>query len=104
MDGLLKVTPEKLFSTSEEFGALGNQMSSLTQEMMSLVNSLKGVWSGDAAMAYGGRFSCLQTDMDKLYRMVCEHSQDLSQMASSYQEAENANSETGMSMMANIVS
>ncbi|MCQ2080404.1 MAG: WXG100 family type VII secretion target [Lachnospiraceae bacterium] len=104
MDGLLRVTPEKLLSTSEEFGMLGSQMSSLTDEMLSLVSSLKGVWSGEAAMTYGGKFQSLQGDMDKLYRMVCEHSKDLSEMARSYQEAENMNNELGASMNANIVS
>lgn len=104
MEGILKVTPEKLLQTSEEFGNMAVQMSGLTQEMMSLVDSLKGVWSGEAQAAYGNRFNMLNTDMDRLYKMVVEHSNDLSAMAQSYQEAENANAETGNSMDVNVVS
>lgn len=104
MEGYLKVTPEKLLTTSEEFGAIGNTMSNLTSEMMNLVMSLKSVWQGEASMAYGNKFSALQTDMDKLYKMVNEHSVDLSAMAQGYMEAENANMETGNSMNTNVVS
>lgn len=103
MEGYLKVTPEKLISSSEEFGATGQQMNSLTQEMMTLIQSLKSVWQGEAASAYGNKFASLQSDMDKLYRMVIEHSQDLSTMAQSYQEAENANTEAGNSLNTNVV-
>jgi len=103
MQGYLKVTPEKLLSSSEEFGATGQQMSNLTNEMMNLVMSLKGIWSGEASMAYGNKFSSLQTDMDKLYRMVLEHSQDLSEMARGYSEAETTNMDTGNSLNSNVI-
>lgn len=104
MEGYLKVTPEKLISASEEFGMIGNNMSSLTEAMMNLVMSLKGIWQGEASMAYSNKFNSLQTDMDKLYKMVQEHSQDLSLMAEGYMEAENANADTSNSMNSNVVS
>ena len=44
MEGMLRVTPEKLLQTSGEFAALGNQMKNLTGEMLSLVKRLSGVW------------------------------------------------------------
>ena len=44
--GILKVTPEKLISTSTEFGATGRTIRSLTQEMKDIVDSLKSVWIG----------------------------------------------------------
>lgn len=103
MEGYLKVTPEKLMSSSEEFGANATNMSNLTSEMMALVQSLKGIWQGEASGAYQNKFSSLQTDMDKLYRMIMEHSSDLSEMARGYAEAETANSEKGNSMTANVV-
>ena len=42
MEGILKVTPEKLIQTSGEFAGTGGQMKNLTGEMMSLVQWLKG--------------------------------------------------------------
>lgn len=88
MEGILKVTPEKLIQTSGEFAATGGQMKNLTGEMMSLVQGMKGIWQGEAAAAYSGKFDSLQADMDKLCRMVQEHSGDLQEMASHYQKAE----------------
>lgn len=103
MEGILKVTPEKLVQTSGEFSAVGNQMKSLTGEMMAKVDSLKGIWQGEAASAYGNKFHSLQSDMDKLYRMVQEHVADLQEMAGEYQRAEAGNTEEGSSLNANII-
>ena len=44
---------------------------------MTLVDSLQGIWQGEASGTFLTRFKTLQTDMDKLYRMIAEHSQDL---------------------------
>ena len=35
MEGMLRVTPEKLLQTSGEFATLGNQMKNLTGQMLS---------------------------------------------------------------------
>ena len=56
MEGILKVTPERLLQTSGEFASLGTQMKNLTGEMMTLVKSLNSIWQGEAASAYGSRF------------------------------------------------
>lgn len=103
MEGYLKVTPEKLISASEEFASSATQMNSLTQEMLGLVQNLKGIWQGEASMSYGNKFASLETDMDKLYRMVMEHSTDLGQMARGYAEAESINTEKGAGMRNNVV-
>ena len=103
MQGLLRVTPEKLISASSEFASTASQMNSMTSEMMSLVQSLRSVWQGEASTSYSNRFSSLQSDMDKLYRMVTEHSKDLNEMAEGYMQAEKANADKGNSMKANVV-
>ena len=103
MEGILKVTPEKLMTSSEQFGNTANQMRAHTDEMMTLINSLKGIWIGEAQDAYNSRFNMLQTDMDKLYRMVTEHASDLMQMAMTYSEAENNNTVTGQSLGGNVI-
>lgn len=104
MEGILKVTPEKLLQTSGEFAAVGNQMKNLTGEMMTLVKGLSSVWQGEAASAYGSRFDSLAPDMEKLYRMVQEHVQDLQEMAKQYQSAETGNMEQGNSLSGGIIS
>ena len=103
MEGILKVTPEKLIQTSGEFAAVGSQMKNLTSEMMSRVQGMKSVWQGEASAAYAGKFSGLQSDMNRLYRMVQEHADDLQQMASAYQKAEAGNTEQGNGLHNNII-
>ena len=103
MEGILKVTPEKLMQTSGEFATIGNQMKNLTGEMLSQVQGLSGIWQGEAAAAYGGRFDMLSTDMEKLYRMVQEHVEDLQEMAGQYQSAEESNAGLGSGLKSSIV-
>lgn len=103
MEGILKVTPEKLIQTSGEFSTLGNQMKNLTGEMLSLIKGLEGIWQGEAATAYGNKFQSLSTDMEKLYRMVQEHVQDLQEMAAQYQKAESGSVDKGGSLSSNII-
>ncbi len=44
MEGIIKVTPEKLISTAEEFNAANSQLRNLTQQMIQTVDSLKSAW------------------------------------------------------------
>ena len=55
MEGILRVTPEKLIQTSGEFATTGNQMKNLTSEMISQIQGMKGIWQGEAADTYGKR-------------------------------------------------
>ena len=103
MEGILKVTPEKLIQTSGEFATTGNQIKNLTSEMMSQVHGMRSLWQGEAASAYGNKFSSLQTDMDKLYRMGQEHVKDLQEMAGQYPRAEAGNAQQGSGLRTNVV-
>ena len=98
MEGILKVTPERLLQTSGEFASLGTQMKNLTGEMMTLVKSLNSIWQGEAAS------DSLAPDMEKLCRMVQEHVQDLQEMAKHYQTAETGNMEQGNALSGGIIS
>lgn len=103
MEGILRVTPDKLISTSSEFGSIGTQVRALTQEMLDKVNASKAYWQGDAAMAYTSKFNLLQDDMERINRMIQEHVDDLQNMAQQYQAAENANVESSNALAADII-
>ena len=103
MEGILKVTPEKLIQSSGTFATTGTQVKNLTGEMMILVDSLQGIWLGEASGTFLTRFKTLQTDMDKLYRMNAEQSQDLTEKSGHYQRAESGNMEQGIGLESNII-
>lgn len=104
MTGNLLVTPEKLISTSQEFSNTGSTVNSITQQMLEIVRSMGGVWSGEANTAYTNKFNSLEDDMTKIYKMITEHVQDLQEMARNYQQAERTNVETAGSLNSDIIS
>lgn len=104
MEGILKVTPEELQATASDFGSRGNSMKGLTDQMMGIVKGLSNNWQGEASSAYLQKFQSLQTDIDKINRMVQEHVADLNSMAEQYKQAENVNMEQSQRLGGNIIS
>lgn len=103
MEGILKVTPEKLIQASGEFASTGKTINSLTQEMTTIINGLKSIWQGDAATGYGNKFNGLQDDIEKMNRMIQEHVTDLNEMAREYQSAETANTEESSRLLTEVI-
>lgn len=104
MAGILRVTPEKLQSTASSFESTGGTIMNLTQQMTSIVTSLSGqVWSGEAATSYVTKFNGLQDDMDRIHKMVQEHSKDLQEVAQQFISAENANKDLANSLSSDVI-
>lgn len=104
MEGILKVTPEKLMQASSAFESAGSTVNSITQEMLTIINNLKSVWQGEAASGYTNRFNGLADDIEKINRMIAEHVSDLNQMATEYQQAENESLEQANALTMEVVS
>ncbi len=103
MEGILRVTPEKLIAASDSFGSTNQTIRTVTDEMVSLVNSLKSTWQGEAAEAFNTKFMMLQDDMDKIHRMIDEHVKDLQDMATKYKDAETANQQTSEGLAGDVI-
>ena len=104
MAGILRVTPEKLQSTASRFESTGGTIMNLTQQMTSIVTSLSGqVWSGEAATSYVNKFNGLQDDMERIHKMVQEHSKDLQEVAQQFITAENANKDLANSLSSDVI-
>ena len=88
MDAMLKVTPEKLTETAQEFSSTESNIRTLSEEMISIVESMKPIWQGEAATGFANRFAALSDDMNRLCAMVRKHSDDLTEMANEYIQAE----------------
>jgi WXG100 family type VII secretion target len=98
MTGNLRVTPEKLISGSQQFSSSDNRVNNLTNQMMNIVSQLNPSWAGEAATGYYTKLRGLQNDMQKLHRMIQEHTQDLNEMARTYQQAERENVQTASAL------
>ena len=102
--GSLRVTPEKLISTSTQFGDSNTQVSNLTKQMMDIVSQLNPTWAGEAATGYYNKLKGLQGDMQKLSRMIQEHSKDLAEMGKTFQQAEKDNVSTANALKTDTLS
>ena len=93
MEGTLRVTPEQLEAAASEFSTKGTTVGNLTTQMTQMVEGLASVWEGEAATAYMTKFRQLDDDIQKMIRMIQEHSNDLNEMAKVYRDAETINAE-----------
>lgn len=104
MNGIIKVTPEELIRTATSFDNTGNVIRSITSEMISLINGISGtVWSSEAANAYKNKFTGLQSDMDRMFKMISEHVTDLNAMAKEYQTTEETNIQVSQALASDII-
>ena len=103
MNGTLRVTPEKLISTAQTFSSTAGTVQNLTSSMLSTVESLSGSWAGEAATAYYNKAKGLQESINKMVRMINEHSTDLQAMAQSYQKAERTAQETAATLQTDVI-
>ncbi|MCR5688179.1 MAG: WXG100 family type VII secretion target [Lachnospiraceae bacterium] len=104
MEKMLKVTPEKLIEAASEFMNTETVIRNLTEEMISIVESFKPVWQGEAATGFANRFSSLSSDMNRLYAIIRKHSEDLTEMANEYIQAESESGSLAGSLSAAAIS
>ncbi len=103
MNGTLKVSPEQLISAAENFNTEGNNIRSITDEMMNKVTSLTSVWEGEASQAYINKFKNLEDDIQRMLGMINEHVTDLNDMASEYSRAEQENADLASSLADDVI-
>ena len=103
MTGNLRVTPEKLESMSTQFGQCDNNVNNLTKNMMDIVSQLSSTWAGEAATGYYNKLRGLQGDMEKLHKMIQEHTTDLIEMAKVYKQAEKDNVSTANALKTDAI-
>ena len=104
MQSILKVTPEKLIETAGEFQNTESNIRTITQEMISIVDSFKPIWQGEAATGFSNRFASLSDDMNRLYELIRKHSENLREMAEEYRSAEDESNAMAQSLTGGAIS
>ena len=79
------------------------QVRNLTAAMTDLVNGMASIWTGEAASAYTTKFNGLQDDISKINAMIQEHVNDLTQMASTYNSAEQASTSEAQGLSSDVI-
>ena len=104
MDGILKVEPQKLISTSQEFSSAGSNVRQLTSEMVNIMTALQSTWQSEASSAYVSKAKSLDGDIAKLNGMIQEHVNDLQEMAQQYMTAEQAAQAEADALQTSVIS
>lgn len=87
MELTLRVTPQQLINTANEFSTIGNQVRTITAETLEKMTNLAGIYESEEATAYIGRARGLEDDIAKLNAMIQEHVNDLNEIAQRYMDA-----------------
>jgi len=103
MEGMIKVSPDVLNRTASEFADEGTQLNNLTNQMLEIVQSMTSTWQGEASNAFITKFRGLEPDMQRMFRMVQEHSRDLQEMAAAYANAEQQNAEIASGLSSEVI-
>lgn len=103
MENIIKVTPDVLINTSNEFSTQGSQIGSLTTQMMDLINGLPSSWVGEAGSTYVSRFAGLSDDMSRITNMITEHAEDLVEMAQNYITTEQQIGDMAQSLASDVI-
>lgn len=103
-DITLRVTPERLLNTSNQFTQSLGKVTNITRSIMGIVGSLRGSWAGDAANVFYNKLRGLDSDMNRLHRMIQEHADDLRDACRIFQQAERDNTQTNQTLKNNQIS
>lgn len=104
MANIIKVSPERLRSAASTFSQTANSIKNVTSQMTQIVTSFSGrVWSGEASNAYKSKYNGLQDDINRLVKMVNDHSQHLTQIAAEYTRAETENTSQANSLSSDVI-
>lgn len=103
IEGSVRVTPEKLMTTAQQFSSTNSTVKNLTGQMLQIIRETSSTWAGDASSAYLNKFGSLETDMTRISKMIEEHCMDLQEMARGYMDKEMKNTEASTPLPADII-
>ncbi len=103
MEATLKVAPEQLMNTANEFSSIGNQVRSITAETMEKMTNLSGIYESEEATAYITKARGLEDDIAKLNAMIQEHVNDLNEMAQRYIDANTSVSDLISTLSSDVI-
>ncbi|MBR5088502.1 MAG: WXG100 family type VII secretion target [Ruminiclostridium sp.] len=85
---ILKVTPAEVETKAGEIGSCRDQMQSLMEEMVQLVQRLSTSWSSTAGDAYVERYQVLKQEINDSLLNLQTHVDHLKQAAQTYDQME----------------
>ena len=98
-----KVETGVLRNKAIEVQRLVNNMRGDFNELAAAVNSTRQFWIGEAGDLHRRLYDQQSGNVDEIIRRLTEHPRDLMIMAGVYDDAENKNTETAVSMRGDVI-
>ena len=90
MADVLKVTPEELQSTANQFKNYQNELKIAYLTMSNSVRTLDGTWNGEASEQFKSQFDSMYKNLEQTEQKMTDAIDELLKAHDIYQEAENA--------------
>lgn len=103
LEGTLRVTPEQLSSTAQEFESIASVVANLSSEISGKASNLSSSWEGEASSAYVSKLTALNNDVQDVVRYIRTHATELQEMAQNYQSTEQANASQASGLPTNVI-
>lgn len=91
-----------LRNEATQFQGHADELKTVTDRMLELIEQTNSVWRGDARTKYATQFAGLSDEMKVIYDMCVEYSEDLIKIADNYERAEEDNQATAQSLNADL--
>ena len=91
MATVLKVSTAEIQRVSGEYNRIYGEVNNLTDNMLSLVTALRGIWEGEAAEAFIAKAMGLENDINQIKTMIQGHERELEEVAGIFDKAEMEN-------------
>lgn len=101
----IKVTPERLLATSELMEKKSREVKQTAADMISLVTGIsRNIWSGEAQSSYIGKFRGLESDAERMHRMIEKQARHLASIAREYKQTEQKSQQAAAALKNNVLS
>ena len=90
MADVLKVTPEELKNTAQQFKTEQNNMQTAYTAMSTAVNNLQSTWTGEASQQFKTQFESLYKNLSQSEQKMADAVDELTKAAGVYEEVENS--------------
>lgn len=89
-----RVTTQTLFDNANNLKGAAEKISTLVTNLDSAKDTALGVWTGDAASAFAGRYEALHGDLEKVINDAKRYGTNLEAIANQYAETEGTQEST----------
>ncbi|MBO6142553.1 MAG: WXG100 family type VII secretion target [Lachnospira sp.] len=97
------VTPEALYTKSEQVEAAVRSMKNEFDSMKAVINKTASYWIGDAGDTYRKKYSEREPDLETIFARLSEHVTDLNTIAGKYVTAEEKAQQLAETLPADVI-